>query len=232
MHWHWHLVIQSKKLIRALDHSPGKLAKRALPIDHLVQIRLRKHRERIPGHSSAHALAHALDEMRHSAELALREDLQRLSGLEGQTVGGDIDLDDVSGARADIQPSLRIRVGDLPPGCVDEHGRRESGETTVIDVCSAPVVVVVVVVVVVCPREIMQQPRLGGQTRPHDSLQISVLIAMDIPASEPITRSGHQRCRVDNPPTQILHARPERDPVHLPLRPHIVRRVLRERLAR
>ncbi len=99
--------------------------------------------------------------MRHGLEFPPRDALQRLAGLERDTIPRDLDLDRRAGARLDIQSRFRVRRGgefaesgevarvvgvahgyrrDLAR-FVDEHCAGEAGETPVIQVGCAPVVV-------------------------------------------------------------------------------------------
>ena len=95
--------------------------------------------------------------MRYGAELALRDKLKRLAGLERECVTRDVDLDGRVLARADVEARLRRGAGDFcewgggggwSGGFVDEHGGREAGEAAVVEVCGAPVVAIAVAVVV------------------------------------------------------------------------------------
>lgn len=92
-----------------LDHATRKLAKRQprLQIHNLIEIRLREDGQGIPcdpGIGVGHIRGlHALDEVRHGLEPALRDQLQRLARLERQAVARNRDFVDLARARQDVQ---------------------------------------------------------------------------------------------------------------------------------
>ncbi|KAL4993857.1 ABC transporter transmembrane region 2-domain-containing protein [Aspergillus recurvatus] len=96
--------------ISSLHNLPRKIRKR-LPFLHLLpQIRLRKHSQRIPRNLPLPlGYSRPLNKVRHGAELALSDQLQRLPGLKRQAVFGNVHLDDLSRARLDVQPGFRVR---------------------------------------------------------------------------------------------------------------------------
>lgn len=106
--------------ISPLRNPPRKIPKRhpILPIHNLPQIRLCKHRQRIP--CNPHPMlsliprtitttSSPLDKMRHGAELSPRDQLQGLSCLESKTVFGDVDFDGFVCSRADVEACLGVR---------------------------------------------------------------------------------------------------------------------------
>ena len=102
---------------------PRKLPKRDSPtspirIHNLIQIRLRKHRERVPRHPLPSRTGSPPHEMRHGAKLAPRDELERLAGLECERSFGDVDLDRLVGAGADVEAGLGGRGRDLRKGSV------------------------------------------------------------------------------------------------------------------
>src|SRR6266516_3096601 len=82
--------------LRILPHNPPrKLPERnpTLRIDNPIQIRLRKHRERISRHTLPRGSSGAAHEMRHRAELASGDELESLASLECERVSRDVDFD-------------------------------------------------------------------------------------------------------------------------------------------
>lgn len=73
----------------------------------------------------------------------------------------------------------------------------------------------------------MQQPRLSRKTSPHHFLQIPIFIPIHTLHREAITRSGHQRRRINDQCTQLLKAAPKGREIRL-ARPDIRGSVLGE----
>lgn len=139
---------------------------------HLIpQIRLRKHRQRIPRHPPvAQRRPRPPHKVRHRLELAPRDALQRLARLERHAVARDLDLHRLARPRLDVQPGRGVgRRGELGErrqrgghlgvlarlegwaryqggglGLVDEHGGRQARQAAVVEVGRAPVVAVAV----------------------------------------------------------------------------------------
>ena len=92
-------------LIILLHNPPSKFSKSKPRPNLLLQIRLRKHSKSIPRNLLAGDTLSPLNKMRNGHELPLRNKLQRFASLEGKTILRDIDLDDLTCSRADIQAS-------------------------------------------------------------------------------------------------------------------------------
>lgn len=232
---------------------PREVSKRLPRLHLLTQVGLREHSEGVPGNPRRPRRLRPLDEVRHGAELAPRDELQRLTRLEGQTVLGDIDLDDLARPRADVQARLGVRGlrqlgegfggrwirGGRVRGLVDEHGGREARQAAVIEVCGAPVVVffslrglggavfAALAVVVGRRREVVQQPGLGGQARLDDMFQVSGFVAFNVRQRVSVARPRHEGCRVDDQGAQLFEALTERGET-LRWRPDVGSGILRE----
>lgn len=163
--------------------------------------------------------------MRHSTKLAPRDELQRLPSLESQAVLGDIHFDDLACARLDVQARLGVRrlgqfrqrrrgigqrrgIGRL----IDEHGGCQTSETTVVEVCRAPVIIIFCLGVSSrgrVGREVMQQPGLSGQAGFHHVLEVSFLVAVDVGEGVAVAGAGDERGGVDDECAELLEAAAE-----------------------
>lgn len=96
--------LQTKpKLVSPLHNPPRKLRKSKTRLNLLPQIRLRKNSQRIPCNPPLTTGAfRPLHKMRHGAELAPRDELERFACLEGEAVFGDVDFHDCARAGADV----------------------------------------------------------------------------------------------------------------------------------
>lgn len=162
--------------------------------------------------------------MGDSAELAARDQLQGLARLECEAVLGNVDFDDVVGARADIEARVRVRGGrefgegeshlrscgrgrGWMGGLIDEHGRGKSRQTSQIDVGSAPVIVHRLrgffCWVLFSGRrlwwwEVMQQAGFCREARLDNMLEKSILVPVNIGQGVPVTGSGDESGSVDD----------------------------------
>lgn len=150
------LVLQQPHSRVPRGHLPCKVGKRrSILIHDLVQIRLRKHRQRIPRHPPRRPLADAAHKVRHRGEPAARDPLQRLAGLERERVARDAHLCHGARAGVDVEPGARVwGGGELAEGGCDVHGEGdgglaefvdkhcacEAGQAAVVDVRCTPVV--------------------------------------------------------------------------------------------
>lgn len=84
----------------------------ALLLHHLPQIGLREHRKRVPRDVLASAIGFAAaHKVRHSAQSAPGDQLQRQTGLERQAVTWDVHLRRAAGAVANPEAGFGVRVG-------------------------------------------------------------------------------------------------------------------------
>lgn len=194
----------------------------ALLFYHLPQIGLCEHRKRVPRHILASAVGFAAaHKVRHSAQSAPSDQLQRQTGLEGQAVTWDVYLRRAAGAVADPEAGFGVRVGfQLGEGrglgargergrmgvLIDEHLAREAGQGAKVGVGGAPVVVVFLggggVRCCWCGGgrgwKVMQQSRFRAHARPHDVLQRAGLVALELRHAVAVAAARYEARDVDD----------------------------------
>lgn len=230
-----------------------------LNIHLLAQVRLRKHRQRVPRYPAiAHTRPDPPHKVRHRLEPARRDALQGLARLERDAVTRDLDLHRLARSRLDVQAGRGVggrrqlfqgrqlgprearevrRAGHRGVDLlfVDEHGRRQARQAAVVEMRAAPVVLVAL-----CRRrrrvgrplgEVVQQPRLGGVGRADDVLQVALGVALDLLLGKAVAGARHQHGNVDDEAAEAGHGRLHAGE-HSLRRPNVGREVLGERLGR
>lgn len=243
--------MHERGLVIPLDNPPCKIRK-GLPFLHkLAQVRLREHSQRVPRNARWARHLGAPDKVRHGTEFALRDQLQGLARLERKAVPGDVDLDGIGRAGADVETRLGVRGGREflewlrgirrrreSGGFVDEHGRREARQTAVVKMRGAPIVVLrivvlrivgfgLVVILLVLGREVVQQPGLAGQAGLDNVLQVSRRVSVDVGLGVAVAGARDERRSVDYQVAQVRQALAERGHA-VTWRPDVGRRVLGE----
>jgi hypothetical protein len=219
----------------------GECSKVSLLVNLFPKIRLRKDGQCIAGDLTAFAHGGTAHEMRYGLEFALGDDLERLAGLEGKTIFWHADFQYLAGTRAYVQSGSWIRwtrefrqrgkpeawaglrnVNRL----VHEHGRCQSGQTSVINVSGAPVVFVrgLLAKGFFGRREVVEQPGFGDVAGLDDVLKITLGVAFNLLFGELIAGSGDETSNFDDQETELSKGGLKVRQDFLG-RPHITRRV-------
>lgn len=195
-----------------------------LNINLLTQVRLRKDGERVSCNAPiADTRLDAAHKVRHGLETPRRDPLQRLARLESDAVARDLDLERLPRARLDVQAGARVRrCGELRERgqrgavrhghtrvCflfVNEHGRRQTSQASMVEVRGAPVILVAVGIrIFLALWVVVQQSSLCRVGCADDMLEVALGVALNLLFCEAIAGARNEDGDVDNEAAEIGH---------------------------